>query len=79
MWRAGWESPEINRLTEEAKRENSAEKRRDLYHILQRKLLDSPIINMFQYDRVFLVRDNISGIELVNGSNKIFYEHVQKA
>ena len=79
MWRAAWESSEINHLTEEAKRESSANKRRNLYHLLQKKLLHSPIINMFQYDRVFLMRDNISGVEFINGSNKIFYEHARKA
>lgn len=78
LWRSGWVDPELDLLTDKAKKEEDPKKRKELYYKIQRKLFDSPIINMFQYDRVLLIRDNVRDIVFSSGSNKIFYKDAHK-
>jgi peptide/nickel transport system substrate-binding protein len=78
LWRTGWVDPELDKIVMMAKKEENPEKRKNLYYKLQRKLLDSSIINMFQYDRILLIRDNVQGIVFSSGSNKVFYKDVHK-
>jgi peptide/nickel transport system substrate-binding protein len=77
-WRAEWMDPEANILVEKAKKEENQQKRKEIYHKLQRKLLDSPIVNLFQYDRILLIRNNVRGIVFNSGSNKVFYKDAHK-
>ncbi len=79
LWRSSWFDPELNTLTEQAKKEGNAEKRKALYHELQRKLLNSSIVNLFQYDRVVLIRNNVHDIDFIRGANRVSYERAYKA
>jgi len=78
-WRCSWNIPDLTKITEEAMRESDLERRKEIYHDLQKKLLASPIINIFQHDRVIVMRNNVHGIVLSNASNKMFYESAYKA
>ena len=77
-WRAAWEIPELTKTTESAILESDPKKRAALYGEIQKKLLESPIINMFQQDRVVFMARNIKGVVFGNASNKILYEHAYK-
>lgn len=78
LWRSAWFDPELNALTDKAKREGDAEKRKAIYHSLQQKLLASSIVNMFQYDRVVLIRSNVHDVDFIKGANRVSYERAGK-
>ena len=77
-WRSSWDIPDLTKITEMAMKEGNLEKRREMYHELQRKLLVSPIINILQHDRLVLVRKNVQGIIFGKDSNKVFYDKAYK-
>ena len=77
-WRATLDLPKLTEMTEQAMKESDPEKRAALYRTLQKRMLTSPIINMFQEDTLVLVRDDVQGIEFSRAGNKVLYENVEK-
>ena len=61
-WRNAWDIPEITAETDAAVRERDADKRKQMYLDLQKKLQDdSPFIIMFQSTEQVAQRNNVNG------------------
>ena len=78
-WRNAWEIPEITALTDAAVRERDAEKRKEMYLELQRRLqADGPFVIMFQNLNQTARRANVQGFVSGPTFDTVYYRLVQK-
>jgi peptide/nickel transport system substrate-binding protein len=79
-WRNAWDIPEIMAMTDAAVRERDADKRRQMYLDIQKKMQeDGALINMFQETEQMARRKNVEGF--FNGPNTdiVFYRTTTKS
>ena len=78
-WRAGWEIPELTKLTAAAKTETDGDKRKQMYHDLQKRVQDaSPFIIMFQSAAQTVLRKNVKGFVSGPSFDLVFYRNITK-
>ena len=77
-WRVAWDIPDLTKQTEAAMLEHDRKKRESMYHDIQRKLMKSPLVNIYQYNKVFAVQKNVKGIVFGKSVNKILYSKAYK-
>lgn len=64
-WRNAWDIPELTKETKAAVLERDSAKRTEMYHNLQKKLLDDgPFVILFQQTEVAAHRDNVKNYKL---------------
>lgn len=64
-WRNAWDIPELTKETKAAVLERDTAKRTEMYHNLQKKLLDDgPFVILFQQTEVAAHRDNVENYKL---------------
>ncbi|MFM9844223.1 MAG: ABC transporter substrate-binding protein [Dongiaceae bacterium] len=79
-WRNSWDIPEITAETDAAVKERDADKRKEMYLGLQKKLQDdSPFIVMFQSTEQVAKRNNVSGYVSGPTFDIIYYRLVTKS
>jgi peptide/nickel transport system substrate-binding protein len=79
-WRNAWDIPDITAETDAAVRERDADKRKEMYLGLQKKLQDdSPFIIMFQSTEQVAKRNNVSGYVSGPTFDIIYYRLVTKS
>ena len=79
-WRNSWDIPEITAETDAAVKERDADKRKEMYLGLQKKLQDdSPFIIMFQSTEQVAKRNNVSGYVSGPTFDIIYYRLVTKS
>ena len=79
-WRNAWDIPDITAETDAAVRERDADKRKDMYLALQKKLQDdSPFIIMFQSTEQVAQRNNVNGYVSGPTFDIIYYRLITKS
>ena len=78
-WRNAWDIPEITKETDAAARERDAEKRKQMYLDLQKKLQeDSPFVIMFQSTEQVARRKNVNGFVSGPTFDTVYYRLITK-
>jgi peptide/nickel transport system substrate-binding protein len=79
-WRNAWDIPDITAETDAAVRERDADKRKQMYLDLQKKLQDdSPFIIMFQSTEQIARQKNLNGYVSGPTFDIIYYRKVTKS
>lgn len=79
-WRNAWDIPEITAETDAAVRERDADKRKDMYLALQKKLQDdSPFVIMFQNTEQVARHKNVNGFVSGPTFDVVYYRKVTKS
>ena len=79
-WRNAWDIPEITKETDAAARERDAEKRKQMYLDLQKKLQDDgPFVIMFQSTEQVARRGGVSGFVSGPTYDTVYYRLVSKS
>lgn len=78
-WRNGWNIPQLTKETDAALAEPSAQRRAQLYEIMQKQMLaNSPFVIMFQRVSQVTMRPGVSGIEVGPINDLVSYRHLTK-
>ncbi|MGN6579035.1 MAG: ABC transporter substrate-binding protein [Bordetella sp.] len=78
-WRNGWNIPQLTKETDAALAEPSAQRRAQLYEIMQKQMLaNSPFVIMFQRVSEVTMRPGVSGIEVGPINDLVSYRHLTK-
>jgi len=78
-WRSNWHIPELNKQTLAATAENDPAKRVEMYHKMQREILqDSPYVIGLQARNLVALRDNLKGYVQGINPDMVYYGQVSK-
>jgi len=78
-WRNSWIDPEVNQMTDAARKETDPQKRMALYRAIQEKVRDEgPFVFLFQFNRIATTRANVKGFVQGPAYDATFYRLMTK-